>query len=103
MFSQIRWPEAESVVMLGCNDDPFHSGITGNLCPLVAIKPGGIEDGLFFITITPFLVCESINSKMDKHVVFHFMQASCCSAGTGPYGSGGSTLVQDDTMIATMS
>src|SRR4030042_2128601 len=73
MFSQIRWPEAESVVMLGCNDDPFHSGITGNLCPLVAIKPGGIEDGLFFITITPFLVCESINSKMDKHVVFHFM------------------------------
>ena len=43
IFSQLSWPQTETIVMLGCKDYPLHAGIYECLYPLFAIQLGRIE------------------------------------------------------------
>ena len=47
-------PKAETVVVLGSNNDAFHPCRLGHCSPLVAVECGGVEDILRFGALAPF-------------------------------------------------
>ena len=63
-------PKAETVMMLGCDDDSLHAGSFGYRCPLAAIKSGRIEDLGFFLAGAPFRTCKGVRSEVHEHRVF---------------------------------
>ena len=66
-------PQAESVMMLTCNDDTFHTRRLGNGCPLTAIHSSRIEQFRLLLTASPLVTGECVRSEMHEHVKFHLL------------------------------
>ena len=67
------WPEAESVMVLGGDDDSLESGELGSPHPLPAVKGIRSEHVLRLCPVTPFLPRKGIGSEMDEHIGFHLL------------------------------
>ena len=66
-------PEAEAVVMFGCNDDSFHARSNQGSCPLFAIQFLRIEGLYIRISVSPFLIIEGVEAEMDKSIGSQFL------------------------------
>ena len=91
IFCQLSGPQAESVVMFGCQDHSFHAGFHKGLYPLLAIQSGGIECFRIGITVSPFAVVECVKSEVYESVCFH---STCLASGMGRIASGALTELQ---------
>ena len=66
-------PEAETVVVLGRDDDALHAGISQCLGPLLAVKPRRVETLERCIAVSPLPVAESVGTEMDKRIGLHLL------------------------------
>ena len=71
MTAVLAGPQAEAVMMLGCEDNALHSGLAGYTGPLLTVKVRWSEDVRVLISGTPLIVGESIGAKMNEHIIFH--------------------------------
>src|SRR5262249_27316620 len=88
--SGIRRPQAEAVVMLGCDDHAPHASVFDHPGPLAAIQRRGVEVIRADTAFTPFLLGECIHSKMNECVVFQLLpgQLSMCRHRQDRRGTG---------------
>ena len=62
-------------MMLGRDDDALHARSLGRGGPLAAVQGGGMENIFRLTPLPPFQAGEGVGSKVDEHVVFHFLPA----------------------------
>ncbi len=73
VIAEAAGPEAETIVMLGSDDDALCAGIPRNLCPLPAIQRRRIEYRRVFRALAPFHIRKCIWTEMHEEIEFHFM------------------------------
>ena len=66
-------PQTESVMMFGCKNHSFHTSFHQRLCPLLTIQIRRIKRFRIRISISPFPVIKSVQTKMDKSIRFHLL------------------------------
>ena len=73
-------PEAESVVVLGGEDDPAETRILGDSRPLVAVQVRGLEKVFRFRSLAPFKAGECVGAEVDEHIHLHSLPRNlgCC-------------------------
>ena len=69
-------PHAESAMMLGSENDAFHSGFPAGPGPLPRIEMRRIEQGRVLIAIAPLLTRISIQGIMNKCISLHFLNGN---------------------------
>ena len=67
------WPQAESVVMLCCDDDALHAGSLGDRSPLSTVHLSRVEQFGLLLTASPLCTGEGVGTEMHEHIVFHFL------------------------------
>ena len=67
---ELGWPEAESIMVLGCEDEQFHSGILEHFGPLVGVKISGVEEFGILPPVTPFAVGKGVHAEVGKRDEF---------------------------------
>ena len=76
-------PQAKTVVVFGRDDDAFHAGIPGHLCPLSTVQFCGVEQVLRFCSAAPFGSTERVGAKVHEQVVFHLLPPQLRLRGHG--------------------
>ena len=66
-------PQAESIMMLGCQDGHLETSFLERTYPLLRIEIGGIEECGIFFAVSPFTSCESIDTKMQESSQLHLL------------------------------
>ena len=66
-------PQAEAVMMFGCQDHSFHTGVDKGLHPLLTVQTSRIKRFRIGVAIAPFPVIESIETEMHKGISFHLL------------------------------
>ena len=74
-------PQAEAVVMLAGENQPFHARGLDGLHPLLGIQLLGIENGGVLRAVPPFPIRKGVHGKMDKGVEFHILQGDLPGSG----------------------
>jgi hypothetical protein len=62
-------------MMLGCEDDTFHTCFLAYAGPLTAVKAVRIEKFQRLVPITPGLISISVQGIMDKCIILHLLPA----------------------------
>ena len=73
IFCQLCRPQAEAVMMFGCQDHSFHTGVDKGLHPLLTVQTSRIKRFRIGVAIAPFPVIESIETEMHKGISFHLL------------------------------
>ena len=63
-----RGPEAETIVMLGGDDDATQTGSLAGPCPLPGIESGGGEEAWRSVAISPFTVFKRVQPEVDEGI-----------------------------------
>ena len=66
MVRGLSLPETESIVMLTGKDHKTESSILQRLHPLICVQMLGDENGRILCPVSPLLIGESIDTKVDK-------------------------------------
>ena len=66
-------PQTEAIVMLGRQNHPLHAGLYQCPGPLLTVEFFRIEQFRVGISIAPFTVVESIQSKMNERISLHLL------------------------------
>src|SRR3954447_15904488 len=88
VFGGLGGPEAESVVMLGGEDDFAHAGIGKRAGNRVGVELYRVEEGRRFVAVTPFLVCEGVDGEMQEAGELQVMPGELTCARNGTPGCG---------------
>jgi len=70
MIREAARPEAEPVVVLGCDDEAPDPGGLDRLDPLAGVEIRGIEELRVFRALPPFSVSERVHAEMDEGLEF---------------------------------
>ena len=73
MFTEFTRPQTKSIVVFGCDNDPFSAGSFCNAAPLFAIQVCWVKNFFFFISVSPFQISKGVGAKMHEQVEFHIM------------------------------
>ena len=75
-----RWPHAETAMVLGGEDNALHSCLFANPRPLPAVETRRIEQLRVLVSVTPFLICVSVQRVMYECIHLHLLPSVlvCC-------------------------
>src|SRR5262249_4783214 len=59
-------PQAETIVMLGRQNEPATAGLPGRARPLSCIERRGIEGRRIFVPVAPFAIGEGVHPEVEK-------------------------------------
>ena len=62
-------------MMLSREDDPSHTRLLTDACPLPTVELGGIEDLRIFVSEAPLLVSIGVQRVVDEGIHLHFLPA----------------------------
>ena len=79
-------PQAETVVVLGRQNQHFEARILQRGYPLCRIKIRGIEQGRVLCAISPFLAGKGIHAKVRKSREFKLLPGNLVGCGYGIHG-----------------
>ena len=79
----LEGPQAETVVVLGGQDDSLHACRHKGLGPLLTVQPGGLESLGVGIPIPPFAVIEGVQAEMDEGISLHLLPGHLLGFGHG--------------------
>ena len=83
-----RGPQAETVVVLGGEDDAFHAGGLHRGGPLTGVQPGGGETAQWCIAVAPLAVAEGVGAEVYEGVSFHLLPRHLLGGGQRTYRGG---------------
>ena len=81
-------PQAETVMMLGGEDDAFHAGLRQRFHDRVRVESRGGEKVWILVAVAPLLAGERIHGEMQKRGGFELMPAELPRGRNGAIGSG---------------
>ena len=76
-----RRPETKAVMMLGREDDAFHTGLTTHPSPLFTVESRRIERLQRCIAVAPLAVAERVRSEVDEGVGFQLLPCNLMLSG----------------------
>src|SRR5690242_15040084 len=86
MLGISRRPQAKSVMVFTGKNQRFHASRGGGADDLVGIKICRIEQGLTFVAVAPFFVCEGVHGEMDEAAKFEFVPLELAGGWHGAEG-----------------